>query len=140
MNHTLLEVEHAFRNAWGADTTCLAPGSLPGWSPDNPSHGQCGPSALVLQDLFGGDLLLADVSAGAGGVSSVHYWNRLQGGLEVDLTRDQFASSHTVGEPRVVVRPAEGPRAHRSEYQLLRRRVLAALGLGNRHDGAETVA
>lgn len=128
MTHTLVEIERAFRSSWGADTTCLAPGSLPGWRPENPAHGQCGPTALVVQDLLGGDLLIADVSE-ADGPSAVHYWNRLQGGLEIDLTRDQFANDHVVGEPRVVVRPPEGPRAHVEEYRLLHRRVSAALGL-----------
>ncbi|WP_207170099.1 MULTISPECIES: hypothetical protein [unclassified Nesterenkonia] len=133
MAHTLKDIEQAFRASWGADTTCLAPSSLPAWGPDNPAHGQCGPTALVLQDLLGGELLIADVSAGDGsgaGSGAVHYWNKLLGGLEVDLTCEQFSSHHIVGEPRVVVRPPEGPRAHIGEYQLLRRRVFSALNLG----------
>lgn len=128
MTHTLRDIERAFRSSWGVDTTCLAPGSLPEWSSDNPAHGQCGPTALVVQDLLGGELLVADVSGGEG-PGQVHYWNRLLGGLELDLTREQFTGDHIVGDPRVVIRPTEGPRAHIEEYQLLRRRVSAALGL-----------
>lgn len=130
MTHTLMEIEQAFRSSWGADTTCLAPSSLPVWTSDNPAHGQCGPTALVLQDLLGGELLIADVSADDRS-GAVHYWNRLLGGLEVDLTCEQFSSHHIVGEPRVVVRPPEGPRAHINEYQLLRRRVFSALNLSH---------
>ncbi|WP_446680235.1 YunG family protein [Arthrobacter terrae] len=30
--------------------------------PGNAAQGQCGPTALIVQDLLGGDLLIADVS------------------------------------------------------------------------------
>ncbi|MGY1783982.1 hypothetical protein ACI8AB_03200 [Geodermatophilus sp. SYSU D00698] len=40
-----------------------------------------------------------------GSRQGVHRWNRLPGGREVDLTREQFAPHEVVGEPRVVVRP-----------------------------------
>ena len=29
----------------------------------------------------------------------VHYWNRFPGGLEIDLTREQFRSHRIIGEP-----------------------------------------
>ena len=56
------------------------------WSSENPSHGQCAVTALIVQDHFGGELLRARVN----GIS--HYWNRLPSGTEVDLTRKQFGS------------------------------------------------
>jgi hypothetical protein len=71
----------------------------------------------------GGDLLIADVSGG-NEEDEVHYWNRFPGGIEIDLTREQFGSHRVFGEPRVVVRPPEGPRAYVREYQFLRARVL----------------
>lgn len=128
MSHTLLELERAFRLSWGADTTCLDAEGLAKWHSDNAAHGQCGPTALVVQDLLGGDLLIADVTGGEE-EDEVHYWNRLPGGLEIDLTREQLRRHRVIGEPRVVVRPPEGPRAYASEYQLLRSRVLSALNL-----------
>lgn len=126
MVHTLLELEHAFRLSWGADTTCLNAKSLAKWRPDNAAHGQCGPTALVVQDLLGGDLLVAEVTGG-NEEDEVHYWNRFPGGIEIDLTREQFGSDRVIGEPRVVVRPPGGPCAYVSEYELLRARVLAVL-------------
>ncbi|ASN21607.1 YunG family protein [Arthrobacter sp. YN] len=128
MAHTLLELERAFRSSWSEDTTCLNANSLMKWRSDNAAHGQCGPTALVVQDLLGGDLLIGDVSGGNED-DEVHYWNRFPGGLEIDLTREQFKNHRVIGEPRVVVRPAEGPRAYAREYQLLRARVLSALNL-----------
>lgn len=122
------ELEQAFRLSWGADTTCLDPKSLAKWHPDNAAHGQCRPTALVVQDILGGELLIADVTGGIE-EDEVHYWNRLPGGTDIDLTREQFGSHRIIGEPRVVVRPPEGPRAYVSEYELLRTRVFAALNL-----------
>ncbi|MFC3299351.1 hypothetical protein FJV46_14900 [Arthrobacter agilis] len=126
MSVSLLEIERAFRQSWGADTTCLDTASLTTWTPDNSAHGQCGPTALVVQDLLGGDLLVADVTGGTEH-DQVHYWNRFVSGVEIDLTREQFGPHHIIGEPRVVVRPPGGPRAYAQEYRLLRARVNAAL-------------
>ncbi|WP_206604345.1 YunG family protein [Arthrobacter pityocampae] len=128
MTHTLVELERAFRVSWSAETTCLDAGSLTRWHPDNAAHGQCGPTALVVQDLLGGDLLVADVSGGDED-DEVHYWNRFPGGLEIDLTREQFTDHRIIGEPRVVVRPPGGPRAYVNEYHRLRASVLSILNL-----------
>jgi hypothetical protein len=43
-------------------------------------------TALVIQDELGGDLLRVVVG------DTTHYFNRLPGGEEVDLTREQFGS------------------------------------------------
>jgi hypothetical protein len=49
---TLTEIEAAMRASWGEDT--CDPVDLP-WSTDNPAKGQCGVTALVLNDLLGGE-------------------------------------------------------------------------------------
>lgn len=128
MTCTLLELERAFRQSWSADTTCLAAASRARWRPDGPAYGQCGPTALVVQDLLGGVLLIADVTGGDE-ENEVHYWNQLPGGLEIDLTREQFKPHRIIGKPRIVVRPPQGPLAYAEEYQLLRARVFSALAL-----------
>ncbi|MBG6218158.1 hypothetical protein IWX75_002637 [Arthrobacter sp. CAN_A6] len=128
MTFTLLELERAFRRSWGADTTCLSAGCLQEWRPNNPAYGQCGPTALIVQDLLCGDLLIADVTV-ENEEDEVHYWNRFTSGLEIDLTREQFTPHRVLGVPRVVVRPPGGPRAYVQEYKLLRVRVLSALHL-----------
>jgi hypothetical protein len=57
------------------------------WTEENPALGQCAVSALVVQDVLGGDLIQAVVN----GIS--HYWNRLDSGEELDFTRDQFGAT-----------------------------------------------
>ena len=73
----------ALQHAWSRETT-----SDPDvWSPGCPAWGQCAVTALVVQDLFGGQLLRAQVEGAS------HYWNELEGGTQIDLTREQFESN-----------------------------------------------
>src|SRR5215210_6974597 len=83
-------------------------------------------AALVVQDILGGDLILAEVHIN-GVKDGNHYWNRLPGGTEVDLTRDQFVPGEVIVNPQVVHRQADAPRRFREQYELLRNRVLVAL-------------
>ncbi len=123
MTLELAAVAPLLRASWGADS--CDPVDLP-WSPDRPSRGQCGTTALVLHDLLGGELLVAQVTAG-GGRQGWHTW-RLPDGTEVDLTREQFAPHELVGPPRTVARPPGPPGRCAQEYAVLRARVLARLG------------
>jgi hypothetical protein len=76
------------RSAWD-DGTCW----IDDWDPRNPARGQCGTSALVLQDECGGHLALGIVhETGRSVVPAVHYWNVVHG-RHVDLTWQQFPSS-----------------------------------------------
>ena len=83
-----------FQECWRRETS-YEPGK---WSPENPTHGQCAITALVVQDLLGGDLLRAKVNG------AEHYWNRLPNSSELDLTRDQFGSAPTTTAPERVSR------------------------------------
>jgi hypothetical protein len=126
---TLKDIERAIRAGWGPDTTFASDDYL-AKAPDRPSRGQCRTTALVVHDLLGGDLLVSDVTVD-GVVDGVHYWNRLSGGLHLDLTRDQFTPDEVVQQPRVVPRaPLPEPERARAAYLLLRGRVLAALSTG----------
>lgn len=118
---TLTELAARMRRAWGADT-CY-PDSSDSWTPDNPARDQCGMTALVVQDVLGGDLVLGQVQVDGVWVSH-HYWNRLADGTEVDLTAEQFTPDEVVVDGQVVVRPPDAPRRHREQYELLRDRVL----------------
>jgi hypothetical protein len=121
--HTLSEIEHAIKASWGPDTA----DEDDGWTPENPSRGQCDVTSLVVHDIFGGEVLAAEVLRNGQRVEW-HMWNRLPGGTEVDLTRDQFKDGEVIGEPSARPRPAqfdpEHPRYHRYEaYLVLARRV-----------------
>jgi hypothetical protein len=95
------------RAAWGADT--CDPHDLPDWRPDNPARGQCGVTALVVQDLLGGDLVLGEVFVEQAKIGH-HYWNRLPDGRDVDLTAGQFHPGEVVTGGQVQRRPPDAPR------------------------------
>lgn len=121
---TLADVERAFQTSWGADT--CDPVDLADWHPGNPARGQCGVTALVLHDLFGGELVFGDVQVN-GERTGGHWWNRFSAGLEVDLTRRQFGPQESVVGGQAVPRPPGPPRRCREQYYLLRARVSARL-------------
>ena len=129
MSITAVQLRSYFQSAWGADT-CY-PDSREEWTPQNPARDQCGMTALVVQDVLGGDLVLAEVHVNGTQVGH-HYWNRLPDGSDVDLTADQFRAEEEVVGGAVVVRPPDAPRRHREQYELLRRRVLEALAADGR--------
>ena len=56
-----------------------------GWTRDNPASGQCGVTALVVHDKFGGEILKTDVNG------AWHFYNRIDG-RRVDFTMGQFDS------------------------------------------------
>lgn len=114
------------RAAWGPDTCDPAAGDS--WRPDNPAREQCGVTALVVQDVLGGDLVLGEVQVN-GVKTGHHYWNRLPDGTEVDFTADQFLPGEVVVNGQVVHRPPDAPRRCREQYEVLRERVLRALAL-----------
>lgn len=120
---TLIDVERAVRASWGADT--CAPEDVPDWHPGNPARGQCGTTALVLHDLFGGELMRGDVHRD-GEWTDFHWWNRIGDGVELDLTREQFAANELVGAGTPVPRPTGSTRVN-AEYEALRERVLTHL-------------
>lgn len=122
---TLEQVSAAIRASWSADT--CDPTDQATWSADNPSRGQCGTTALVLHDYFGGDLMFAEVLYADGTKQGHHYWNRFDDGTELDLTGDQFLPHEVLQEGRVVTRPAGPPKRCVEEYALLSRRVSAVL-------------
>ncbi|BCJ55422.1 hypothetical protein Asp14428_68970 [Actinoplanes sp. NBRC 14428] len=101
----MLDVEQlrpVLRAAWGADT--CDPHDADTWRPENPGRGQCGVTALVVQDLLGGELVLAEVLVDGVKVG-YHYWNRLPGGRDVDFTVDQFFAGEVVVGGTVQQRP-----------------------------------
>ncbi len=130
--HTLSEIEAAIRASWTLDTA----DETNDWTPDNPSCGQCDVTSLVVHDMFGGELLAAEVTRGGERVE-MHMWNRLPGGGELDLTREQFRRGEAIGAPFVVQRTADiaRPDHHRyhryAAYLVLAARVEERLSSGS---------
>lgn len=69
-------VLRALRLCWSRSSSSL-------WSEDNPARGQCGVTALVVQDRFGGELLKTPVDG------RWHFYNRVEG-VRYDFTAEQF--------------------------------------------------
>jgi hypothetical protein len=126
------DLEAAVRAAWALDT--CDPVDADDWSAANPSRGQCGPTALVVHDLLGGKLLIAEVVRSDGSRQGVHYWNLLPGGTELDLTREQFAGDEAIQQPRILRRPAGLPNRCAEQYLTMRHRVFDALDLTENED------
>jgi hypothetical protein len=123
----LLDLDRALRASWAADT--CSPDDLvrEEWRADNPAWGHCDISALLVHDLFGGDLMVGEVRLD-GEQHGFHWWNALPSGIQLDVTGEQFLRGQRVTGARAVTRPP-GPLPHRwAEYLLLRDRVARHLG------------
>jgi hypothetical protein len=70
------KVQSALRQSWSA-------ASSDQWTRQNPAAGQCNVTALLIQELFGGDLLKTPLPAGD------HFYNRIEG-RRYDFTASQF--------------------------------------------------
>jgi hypothetical protein len=102
---TLTTLESAIRAAWSIETT--DPASVETWSPESPAWGQCAVTALVVHDYLGGEILHAPVTRGDGSDGGHHYWNRLAGGIELDLTLEQFQDGQQFGPVDIIVLPPD---------------------------------
>ncbi|WP_188129367.1 hypothetical protein [Rhizobium sp. RU20A] len=75
---TIEEMRSILLRAWSIETSSL-------WRLDNPACGQCGVTALVVQDILGGDILKTKLD------DSWHFYNRV-GGRRIDFTETQFVT------------------------------------------------
>ncbi|WP_329130747.1 YunG family protein [Streptomyces sp. NBC_00670] len=124
----LADIETAVRSSWSAETA--TPEFREHWTRDNPARDQCGVTAMMLNDLLGGELIRGEVHVDGRRVD-YHWWNRLGMGIEIDLTREQFAPEEIVVGGTVIPRPPTTEwRRLREEYELLRDRVLERLERG----------
>ncbi|MEU9298485.1 hypothetical protein [Streptomyces sp. NPDC048266] len=121
----LTDIERAVRSSWSAET--CTPEFRSRWTVDNPARDQCGVTAMVLNDLLGGELIRGEVHVNGERVD-YHWWNRLGVGIEIDLTREQFGPEEIVTGGTVIPRPPVTEwRRLREEYELLRDRVVEKL-------------
>lgn len=76
-------IRQALEQSWSIKTSvCFNPTIAPR------SYGQCAPTAAVLQEQYGGEILRTEVKKLDGG-SIRHFYNRI-GGERIDFTADQF--------------------------------------------------
>jgi len=75
---TLVSLYQRLRRSWSVETGRH-------WISDNPASGQCGVTALIVQDELGGEILKTDVNGAR------HFYNLLDG-KRVDFTMSQFDS------------------------------------------------
>ena len=79
MSVDIQSLRTVFESVWGADT------SYYGMIGQTLSYGQCAVTAMIIQDMFGGDIYKIKV-----GIDS-HYFNMIDGRI-IDITSDQFGN------------------------------------------------
>lgn len=75
-------VRDALHRVWSLETAKQ-------WTPDCPAAGQCNVTAVVIQEMFGGEILQTALPDDWGDV--IHFYNRIDGRV-VDLTDSQFTA------------------------------------------------
>lgn len=70
------ELYDRLKEAWSARTSTV-------WTAENPARGQCSVTALVVQDVLGGDILKTGTPGGT------HFYNSIEG-VRWDFTIGQF--------------------------------------------------
>jgi len=78
------QVARALRKSW-------SPASARQWTAENPAAGQCNVTALLVYELFGGELLKTSLPEGG------HFYNRI-GGCRYDFTDSQFTQPITYSD------------------------------------------
>ena len=111
---SLPQVLQALRESWSL-TSSEEPEN---WTPSNPSRGQCGTSSLIVNDYFGGKLVLWRVFVEDEQVG-FHYSNELPDGTRLDATGDQFWENESLRDPDVFARPNKPPKNGADRYKAL---------------------
>lgn len=87
------QVQQALEKSW----TKLTSRNPDEWSPENPARGQCAVSALIVQDILGGEL--QKVETNFNGKIEGHFRNISSAGNVIDTTRSQYPKEQEF-EPR----------------------------------------
>jgi hypothetical protein len=111
-----VELYQVLRRCWSVETSSK-------WLPDNPARGQCSVTSLVVQDIFGGEILKTPVGP------FWHFYNRV-GETRWDLTVSQFDAPIPFDD---IPASREEALADTSveQYQLLSRRIQETSGSGS---------
>jgi hypothetical protein len=114
------ELRARFEKAWSRDT-CWHKAVF---HPKVPSGGQCFVTAMVVQDIFGGDIIQGTVRQIDGKMN--HYWNRFPNGQEFDFTSDQFVEGDGIHRHPFAVKSNKfaSPNRKSKRYLLLKNRIV----------------
>ena len=117
---TLGDLYEILTHCWKAETAY--PSDQKYWSDAVPSYGQCAITAMLVYDLFGGELYRTKDHS--------HYYNRIDGHW-VDLTAHQFWAygdrcDYAAGEPALRSRVGRGGHT-RKRYDMLVENIAAYL-------------
>lgn len=93
MNDDFQKLKEKLKTAWSKESS-YEPEK---WTAENPSYGQCAITACIVQDVLGGDIVVADYTQ-PDGVKGQHFFNMVSGQC-IDLTRDQFMPDTVIKEP-----------------------------------------
>jgi hypothetical protein len=93
MNFEPRQVARALRQSWSSATARQ-------WTEDNPAAGQCNVTALLVHELFGGELLKTRLPEGD------HFYNRIDG-VRFDFTESQFVRPITYSDAPTTCDDAE---------------------------------
>lgn len=98
MKFTLSQIQKAIEKSWSKETAYFD--FL--WCKNNnsKSSGQCQVTALLIQELLGGDILYSHVIDND---DFDHYWNKI-GNIEIDLTSKQFRKGTVFVKPKILSR------------------------------------
>lgn len=85
-------VNHVIRESWDK-STCW----IDCWDETKPETGHCRVTAVLIQALFGGDIIFSSFDDG-----TTHYRNLLPDGTRCDLTEKQFPEGTAIPEGEII--------------------------------------
>jgi hypothetical protein len=106
-------LQAALEKAWSAETSSQ-------WRPANPARGQCSVTALVVEDIMGGEIAKTDVDG------AWHFYN-LVDGKRLDFTQSQFREPPLYSDI-LSNREDAFTDTSLSQYRILRTGVLREMG------------
>lgn len=116
---TIKKLNTLFNDVWCKETA--HPKFQPRWSEKNKAVGQCGSTALIINDLFGGKMILDDINT--------HVWNVLPDGSQQDFTRSQFEKDLPLSVQKYRTKEeliAESKTGQLERYKLLKKKLIKA--------------
>ncbi len=112
-------LREAFLKSWSRETSY--PRTKDQWNARNPAFGQCAVTSLVVNDMYGGKIVY--------NTDYHHYWNVLDDGTVIDLTREQFGKNVDIKpqgdatREHMLYSEAAGRALTLQRYNLLKERV-----------------